>query len=205
MVVRRSLLALDLAGTFLFGLEGALAGVASGLDLLGVLVVAFATGLGGGILRDVVIGALPPQAIRDWRYAAVALAAGLTTFLAHGAASGTAAGVFVYLDAAALGLFAVAGAQKALEYDIQPSSAILLGGLTAVGGGVVRDVLTGRVPIVLRSDFYATAALLGAAAFVVARRAGLPQPTAAALGFAICFVARSIGYAYHWRLPGAGG
>ncbi len=204
-MIQRSLLALDLSGTFLFGLEGALAGLTAGLDLLGVLVVAFATALGGGILRDVVIGALPPQSIRDWRYPAVALIAGLTTFMLHGIASTVSAGAVVYLDAAALGLFAVAGAQKAIEYDIQPFVAVLLGGLTAVGGGVVRDVLTGHVPVVLRTDFYATAALLGAAAFVIARRAGLSQPACAALGFAVCFALRSIGYAQHWRLPGASG
>jgi uncharacterized membrane protein YeiH len=198
------LLALDLAGTFLFGLEGALAGLAARLDLLGILVVAFATALGGGIIRDVTIGAIPPQSIRDWRYPAVALGAGLATFALHGFASAAPAGAIVYLDAAALGLFAVAGAQKALAYDIQPSIAVLLGGLTAVGGGVVRDVLTGQIPVVLRTDFYATAALLGAAAFVIARRAGLPQPACAGLGFALCFAARSVGYAQHWRLPGAG-
>jgi uncharacterized membrane protein YeiH len=204
------LLALDLSGTFLFGIEGALTGVAARLDLLGVLVLAFATALAGGIVRDLLIGAIPPRSIRDARYAAVALAGGVAIFVLSrvslanvtGALSGDA---IVYLDAAALGLFAVAGAQKALEYETGPFVAVLLGGLTAVGGGVIRDVLTARVPLVLRTDFYATAALAGAAAFVIARRVGVPQPGATVLGIAACFLLRVLGYTQHWRLPGATG
>ncbi|MGC1922143.1 MAG: TRIC cation channel family protein, partial [Acidobacteriaceae bacterium] len=156
----RLLLIVDLLGTFLFGLEGATAATRGNLDLLGLMVLAFATALGGGILRDVLIGASPPNSIRDWRYSATAFLAAAFVFLWHATVSHFPISLMVTLDAAGLGLFAVAGAQKALEFDIPPLIAILMGGVTGVGGGTICDVLLARVPVVLRSDVYATAALL---------------------------------------------
>jgi uncharacterized membrane protein YeiH len=152
------LLALDLAGTFVFALSGAVAGVRHRLDLFGVLVLAFAAGNAGGIVRDVLIGAVPPEGLSDWRYLAVSLLAGLLTFFWYSAIDRLSSPMLIF-DGAGLALFAVSGAQKALAFGLHPVTAALLGMLTGIGGGMLRDVLVLEIPIVLRAELYAVAAL----------------------------------------------
>jgi uncharacterized membrane protein YeiH len=132
------LLAVDFAGTFVFAMEGGMAAARANLDLLGVMVLAFATALGGGIIRDLLIGAVPPGAISNWRYAAIAFAGGFSVFLFYQFVEEIPPSLLMVLDAAGLGLFAVAGAEKALEFGIHPLIAILMGGITGVGGGTIR-------------------------------------------------------------------
>ena len=141
------LLIADLIGTFVFALSGATVATRRQLDLFGVLVLSFAASSAGGICRDVLIGATPPAALRDWRYLAVAMAAGLITFLWAPLIERMKTPVRMF-DAAGLGLFAVAGAQKALDYGLNPVMAALLGMLTGIGGGMLRDVLLADVPMV---------------------------------------------------------
>ena len=136
-----------------------------------MLVLAGTTGLGGGFLRDVLIDATPPAALADWRYLLVPVAAGLITFVFH-PALGRLERVVNVFDAAGLGLFCVTGALKALEYGLGPVPAALMGMVTGIGGGMARDLLAGRVPVVFSSELYATPALAGAAWAVLARRAG---------------------------------
>jgi uncharacterized membrane protein YeiH len=193
----------DLAGTFVFAVEGATAAIRGNLDLLGLMVLAFATALCGGMTRDLLIGAVPPNAIRDWRYPAVAFTAGTLAFLTHALVRPYPQEVIVTLDAAGLALFAVAGTEKALTYGIHPSIAVLLGAITAVGGGVVRDVLLAQVPAVLRVDIYATAALAGSLVMVVCHRIGVPRTQAAILGGAVCFALRMLAVWQNWQLPKA--
>jgi len=195
------LLVVDLIATFVFGLEGALAAVESDLDLFGVLVLAFATALAGGLFRDLLIGAIPPASIRDWRYPTVAFLGGAVVCLWHTTVSHVPQEFIVVLDAAGLSLFAVAGATKALHYKIHPFLAVLMGGITGVGGGTVRDILLARVPTVLRSDIYAVAALAGAAITVAGLRANLPPTLTAILGSVSCFVLRVVAVSRHWNLP----
>ncbi|MEJ0069440.1 MAG: trimeric intracellular cation channel family protein [Pseudomonadota bacterium] len=195
--------AADLAGVFVFAIEGAIAAMRGHLDLLGILVLAFATALGGGLIRDVLIGAVPPNALRDWRYAALALAAGALTFVLEPRVTAIPESVIICLDAAGLALFAVAGTEKALDYGIPPAIAPLMGAITAIGGGAMRDVLLVQVPAVLRVDFYATAALIGSIVLVGARVFGLSPARAAISGGAICFVLRLVAVWQHWRLPTA--
>ncbi len=193
--------AADLAGTFLFALEGALAAIQARLDVLGILVIGFVAALGGGLLRDVLIGAVPPAAIRDQRYVATAVAGAVVAMLALPVLRTAPSLPLVMLDAAGLGLFAVAGTQKAIEAGIRPTGAAILGTLTAVGGGAVRDVLLARVPVVLTSDFYATAALIGCIVLLVADRAGLSMRTAGIMGGLACCAARLAGFLGLWSLP----
>lgn len=160
------LVALDLAGIFVFALSGGLVGVRKGLDIFGVMVLAAATGLGGGFVRDLLIGDVPPAALADWRYLLVPVTAGLATFWFH-PTLGRMERLVTMFDAAGLGLFCVVGSLKALDYGLGPVPAALMGVLSAVGGGVIRDLLAGRVPVVLRSELYATPALVGAAIVVV--------------------------------------
>ena len=166
------LVTLDMVGIFVFAISGGLVAVRKGLDIFGVLVLAWTTGLGGGFLRDVLIGAVPPAALADWRYLMVPVAAGLVTFYFHPALGRMERLVNVF-DAAGLGLFCVTGALKALDFGLGPVPAALMGMLTGIGGGVARDLLAGRVPVVLRSEIYATPALVGAAVAVAGESSGL--------------------------------
>jgi uncharacterized membrane protein YeiH len=197
--------AADFAGVFVFAVEGALAGVAGRLDVFGVVVLSVATALGGGMIRDVLIGAAPPTAIRDWRYIALAVAAALLTFLFLPLARDVPHSLLIVLDAAGLSLFAVAGAEKALSFNIHPVIAALMGTITGVGGGTVRDLLLNRIPAVLNSDVYATAALAGAIVVVAGRYTGLSPRLVAVAGGLLCFALRLAAVWGRWQLPVAQG
>jgi uncharacterized membrane protein YeiH len=194
------LLTLDLVGTFVFALSGAAAGVKERLDLFGVLVLAIAAGNAGGIIRDVLIGAIPPAAISDWRYFGVALLAGVVTFLRYPVIDRLRSPVLVF-DGAGLALFAVAGAQKALAFGLPPVMAAVLGMLTGIGGGALRDVLVAQVPTVLRADLYAVAALAGAVVVVAGHALDLPPAAATIGGAALCFWLRLMAIRRGWHLP----
>ena len=191
---------LDLAGTFVFALSGAMAGVKRKLDLFGILVLSFVAANTGGIIRDILIGATPPGAISDWRYLGVSLIAGLITFYFPSAIIQRWNPVLLF-DAAGLALFAVSGAHKALVYGLNPVMATLLGMLTGIGGGMARDVLLAEIPTVLRSDLYAVAALVGAAIVVIANMLQLPSGVAALVGAALCFALRVLAIRHGWELP----
>jgi uncharacterized membrane protein YeiH len=202
ILVSTLLAAFDLGGTFVFALSGATAGVKHRLDLFGVLVLAFAAGNSGGIARDVMIGAIPPAAINQWRYVAVSILAGLITFYWYRIVDRLNSPVLVF-DAAGLALFAVAGAGKALAFHAGPLAAMLLGMLTGIGGGMVRDVLVREIPTVLRTELYAVAALLAAAVVVIGSMLHLPSSAAATLGAVLCFGLRFMAMRRHWQLPTA--
>jgi uncharacterized membrane protein YeiH len=194
------LVVLDLCGTFVFALSGAMAGVERRLDIFGVLTVSFAAATAGGIARDLLIGAVPPPGISDWRYLLVSLLAGLATFRWTHVIERVRNSVLLF-DAAGLGLFAVAGTSKALAYQLDPVTAILLGMLTGVGGGVVRDVLLAAVPTVLRAELYAVAALAGAVVVVTGRAMGFPSGPVSIAGAVICFGLRFMAMRRGWHLP----
>jgi uncharacterized membrane protein YeiH len=179
---------LNLAGTFVFGLSGGLAAVQARLDIFGVMVLAGVVGLAGGITRDLLIG-VPPATFRDWRYLAVVAAAGLVSFFAQPALERISRGVQVF-DAVGLSVFCVTGASKAVAVGIGPVQATLLGAITGIGGGMLRDVLLNETPTVLRQELYAIPALLGAAVAVTAEKSGSTSPLFPLLGAALCFVIR---------------
>jgi uncharacterized membrane protein YeiH len=194
------LLILDLAGTFVFALAGATAGARRQLDIFGVLVLAFAAACSGGMVRDVLIGAVPPAAISDWRYLAASLLAGVIACRWLKTIERISYPVRMF-DAAGLALFAVAGAQKALAYELNAVMAALLGMLTAIGGGVARDLLLAQIPTVLRSDLYAVAALAGATIVVLGDWLELSPLAAAIAGAVLCFALRVMAIHHGWHLP----
>ena len=194
------LLTLDLVGTFVFALSGAIAGVKRRLDVFGVLVLSFAAGNAGGITRDLLIGATPPGAISDWRYLGVSVLAGAITFWWSSFVERAWNPVLVF-DGAGLALFAVSGTDKALAYGLNPIMAALLGTLTGIGGGMVRDVLLAEIPTVLRSDLYAVAALAGAVVVVIGHALHLPSAVVAAAGAILCFGLRFGAIHERWHLP----
>lgn len=198
--MRTLVLVLDLLGTFVFALAGATAAARRRLDIFGVLVVAFAAACSGGIARDLLIGATPPAAISDWRYLATSLAAGIIAFRWHATIEHMAHPVRVF-DAAGLALFAVSGAQKALGFDLSPLMAAFLGMLTGIGGGIVRDLLLAQVPVVLRAELYAVAALLGASVVVVCDSFDISPVIAALSGAGLCFALRVTAIHRGWNLP----
>lgn len=193
-------LTLDLIGTFVFAISGAASGVKSRLDVFGVSVLAFVAGNAGGMTRDVLIGAVPPAAIGNWRYIAASLFAGVATFLWYPSVTRLQRIVLLF-DAAGLATFAVAGTQKALAYDVNPVTAALLGMLTGIGGGMMRDLLVKEIPVVLRADFYAVAALAGAAVVVAGHLLDWPPTPTAIAGASVCFFMRLIAIRRGWRLP----
>ena len=197
---------LDLIGTFVFALSGAVVGVKRRLDIFGVLVLSFAAASAGGIMCDLLIGSVPPAAIRDWRYVAVSLLAGLLIFIwfPRSQRSSRVRNFVLLFDAAGLGLFAVTGTQKPLGYGLNPAMAPLLGMLTGIGGGMLRDVLVAEIPHVLRADLYAVAALAGALVVVIGYLLGASPSGTAILGAAICLSLRLFAIRRGWQLPVAG-
>ncbi len=195
------LLFLDLLGTFAFALNGALTALrATRLDIVGVVTLGMITALGGGTIRDVLLDALPPATFLDWRYLAVAAAGGVLAFLLGRHLERLTTPIEV-LDAVGLALFAVTGAGKALQLGFGPAQAVLVGGITAVGGGTIRDVLIGRVPSVLSSGLYAVPALMGATVAVVAAELGAKGVVPAVGAAVLCFVVRMLGVRYDLHAP----
>jgi uncharacterized membrane protein YeiH len=194
-------LALDLTGTFAFALNGALTAIrVARLDVVGVLTLGMITALGGGIIRDIFIDSLPPATFSDWRYLAVAASGSLVAFT-FGRHLHRLTSPILVLDAAGLSLFAVSGALKALNFDVGLAQAVILGAITAVGGGTMRDVLIGRIPVVLRSELYAIPALAGALVVVIAEQLGAPDVPAAVGAAALCFGIRMLGVRFDLHAP----
>lgn len=191
---------LDLVGTFVFAISGAVAARQRRLDLFGILSVAFMVACGGGIVRDVCIGATPPAALSDWRYLATSILASAVTIAAYAKVRRLRFPV-LFFDAVGLGLFAVSGAQKSLTYGHSAELAILLGMVSAVGGGVIRDVLLSRVPAILEREIYASAALLGAIVFVASANVGEMSSWTPWCATIACVGVRLLALYYGWRLP----
>ena len=191
---------LDLGGTFVFAISGAVAAVNRRLDIFGIFVLSFVTGNLGGITRDLLIGAVPPAALTDGRYLLVSVLAGLITFFWYAGVNRLRTPVLLF-DAAGLSFFAVAGTQKALEFGLGPVASALLGMLTGIGGGMMRDVLLSEIPQVLRSDLYAVAALAGASIVVIGNVLGLSYGVSALAGGILCFGLRFMAIRHGWYLP----
>jgi uncharacterized membrane protein YeiH len=193
---------LDFAGTFVFALSGGTRAVEHRLDPFGVVFLAFVAAASGGIVRDVLIGTTPPAAIASWHYCAISCAAGIACYFAYGPIRRLSAPVAVF-DAFGLGLFAVVGARKALDAGLTPLMAAFLGMMTAIGGGIARDILTAQTPMVLRKDVYALAALAGAAIVAFGDYAGFAYGVTAPVGAAVTTCVRLFTMRRNWNLPEA--
>ncbi|MGW6460417.1 trimeric intracellular cation channel family protein [Streptomyces sp. NPDC055078] len=195
---------LDLAGIFVFAISGALLAVRKNFDVFGMAVLAEVTALGGGLLRDLIIGAVPPAAFTDLGYFLTPLVATALVFFLHPEVERIQTGVNVF-DAAGLGLFCVTGTIKAYEYGLGLTSSAALGLATAVGGGVLRDVLANEVPSLLRwdRDLYAVPAIVGAVLVVLCIRFGTLNDVTSGLAVVTAFVLRLLALRYHWRAPRA--
>lgn len=191
---------IDLAGTFAFAISGAVASKEKGLDIFGVLVVAFTVACGGGIIRDVCIGAIPPAGLSDWRYLLVSVIAAIIAMGLNPLMKLLNRPVILF-DALGLSLFAVSGAEKALSFGHNNEVAVLLGMITAVGGGVIRDIFLNRIPVIFEKEIYASAALLGAIVVVVGYHWHWTNEWIFLSGFLVCLVIRLLALKYRWELP----
>jgi len=191
---------IDWFGTAVFAVTGALVASRKRMDITGFILLGCLTGMGGGTLRDLMLGALPVFWVREPIYLAICVAVSAATFfLAHIPESRYR--VLLWLDAAGLALFCVAGADRALTAGANAFIAVAMGVVTATFGGVMRDMLGGESPLILRREIYVTAALAGATAFVGLLALGAGGAIAAALGFVACFVIRALALSYGWSLP----
>ncbi|MFF2203658.1 trimeric intracellular cation channel family protein [Streptomyces sp. NPDC058145] len=195
---------LDVIGIFVFAISGALLAVRKNFDIFGIAVLAEVTALGGGLFRDVVIGAVPPAAFTDLGYFLTPLFATLVVFFLHPHVERIQAAVLVF-DAAGLGLFCVSGTTKAYSYGLNLTASATLGLATAVGGGVLRDVLANEVPSLLRwdRDLYAVPAVVGATMVALCIRYDALTPFTSGLAVVTAFVLRLLAMKFHWRAPRA--
>lgn len=191
---------LDVLGTFVFGLSGAMVAIRRRLDIFGILVLAVATGVAGGILRDLLLGSVPPEVLHTNWPMAVASLAGLCAFFFQPQIERLKRPVLV-LDAVGLGVFAVAGCSKAIAFGLAPPGTVLLGVMTAIGGGMLRDIMAAEVPRVLHEEVYALAAFAGASAYVGCLWIGVPEIGAAAVAVLLTVGLRLASVHFGWRLP----
>lgn len=198
------LVVLDLAGIAVFAASGALAGVRARLDTFGVVVLGMTTALGGGIVRDVLLGIHPPTTLRDWRYLLVPIVTSLLVFWLHPQIAKLRRAVLL-ADAVGLGLFTVSGTATALAHGVPAYTACLIGMTTGIGGGALRDVLLREIPMVLRKEIYALAALAGGVVVVLGAYFGLPAAPAAVVGAALIVTIRLIALWRRWNAPVARG
>ncbi|AFR06819.1 MULTISPECIES: trimeric intracellular cation channel family protein [Nocardiopsis] len=202
MSTQNVLLVLDLLGIFAFALDGALTAIRTArVDIVGVMALGVVTAIGGGVIRDVLLGETPAT-FQDWRYLTTALAGGTLAFFLSRRLTHLAKPILLF-DAAGLSLFAVIGATKALAFGFGPLQAVLLGVLSAVGGGTIRDVLLNRVPTVLsaNSHLYAIPAMLAAGIVVLADLVGFSAGWIAVVGALVCFTLRTLALRYRWNAP----
>lgn len=197
----RLLAGTDLSGTLVFAVEGSMAGAAARLDVFGVLVIGFVTAVGGGLIRDLLLGETPPAALRSGVYVGVILLGSAIVIGIYGLVNKIPDRVLTTLDAFGLALFAVTGALKAVDKKLHLLPVVMLGVISACGGGVIRDVLLNRVPVVLTAHIYAVAAALGAALTVLLLKAGSSRAVALGVGIAACAGLRIISVEFDWNLP----
>jgi uncharacterized membrane protein YeiH len=199
-VLRTLMDVLDWVGTLAFAFSGALLGVQKQFDLFGVLFLSFVVAVVGGMMRDVLIGAVPPVAITDIHYFLISIVGGLITFWWYPGVATLQRQILLF-DAVGLALFAVIGAQKAIDYGINPLMAAILGMITGIGGGMTRDVLAGDVPFVLRGDLYAGAALAAGATVSLGHMLGVAPSAPMLLGAGLCVFLRLMAIYRGWRAP----
>ncbi|MDJ0460786.1 trimeric intracellular cation channel family protein [Streptomyces sp. H27-C3] len=196
--------ALDIVGIFVFAISGALLAVRKNFDVFGIAVLAEVTALGGGLFRDLIIGAVPPAAFTDLGYFTTPLIAAALVFFLHPEVERIQGSVQAF-DAAGLGLFCVTGTTKAYDYGLGLTASAALGLATAVGGGVLRDVLANEVPSLLRwdRDLYAVPAIVGAAMVALCIRFDMLNAATSGLAVITAFALRLLALHYHWRAPRA--
>ncbi|MCP2168686.1 trimeric intracellular cation channel family protein [Goodfellowiella coeruleoviolacea] len=196
------LFVVQLVGIVAFAASGALAAVRARLDVFGIVVLALTTALGGGIIRDVLLGVHPPETLRTWPYLLVATVTGLIAVWFHPQLARLRWSVLV-ADAVGLGLFVTAGTATALAHELPAYSACLVGMTAGIGGGAMRDILLRQIPLVLRREIYALAALAGAVVVVCGAELRLPEVPVTLVGSVLVVALRLLAIWRNWNAPTA--
>ena len=191
---------IELIGLVAFAASGALAAVRARLDVFGVVVMGLTTALGGGIIRDVLLGIHPPTTLRSWPYLLTAAVTGIIVFFFHPQVARLRRAVLL-ADAVGLGVFVTAGTTTALQHQVPAYTACLIGMTVGIGGGAIRDVLLREIPMVLRKEIYAVAALAGAVVVPITAYFGLPDLWGTVIGSALVVAIRLIALWRHWNAP----
>lgn len=191
---------LDLAGTLVFAISGILVARQNRMDIFGGAVIAFATAVGGGTIRDVLIGSTPVGWMKDLNYLFVIVAGILLSIFFKRYVNKLTKTLFLF-DAIGIGFFTIIGLQKTIAIGLSPVIAILMGTVSAVFGGVVRDVLVDRVPLIFRSEVYATACLSGAILYVILKELSVGIPLAMSIAILLIIGMRILAVRYKWTLP----
>lgn len=200
MTLNAFIVALDWFGIAVFAVTGALVASRKQMDIFGFMLLGTATGIGGGSIRDVMLGMLPVFWVTQPIYLAICVGvASVTFFVAHIPESRYR--VLLWLDAVGLAFVCVVGADRALASGTGAFIAVTMGVVTAAFGGMIRDILGGEPPILLRQEIYVTAAFAGATVHVVLIGLSVPQPAAAVAGFSACFTIRALALHHGWSLP----
>lgn len=191
---------LDIIGTFAFAISGALVASKKDFDLFGVIIIAFVTAVGGGMLRDILINAHPINWIGDLNYIWTILIAVVITILFKSKIAPLSKTMFLF-DTIGIGVFTILGLEKGLAYDLHPFVSLVMGMISAVFGGVIRDVLTNQVPLIFKKEIYALACLAGGAVYLLAINIPLSGPLSFIIGTSVVIIIRSIAVKFHLELP----
>ena len=191
---------LDLVGTAAFAASGAWVGVRKHMDLFGVLVLGVVTAVGGGTLRDLLLGDIPPFSLKDETYICIAITVSLVVFI-NRVRFKAFEKPLLYFDAIGLGTFVVIGTTKALDFQLGFLGAVLMGVMTGTAGGVIRDILANQVPLILRREIYASACVAGGVLLIVLLQIGAERPVAALFAASTVIVVRLLAIHYNWALP----
>jgi uncharacterized membrane protein YeiH len=196
------LYALDLVGTAAFAASGAWAGIRRRMDVFGVMVLGLVTAIGGGTLRDMLLGDNPPFCFKNEIYLYLALGVSLSTFVLYRHLD-TMRRPLLYFDAIGLGTFVVIGTEKALHFDLGFLGAVMMGVITATAGGITRDVLANQIPLILRKEIYASACLAGGALLVALIQMGITRSLALLIAATTVITVRLLAIHFNWALPRA--
>lgn len=190
----------DMAGTFAFAISGALVASKRKFDLFGVVIIAFITAVGGGMLRDILINAHPINWIGDLNYIWTILIAVVCTFLFKSKIAPLAKTLFLF-DTIGIGVFTLLGLEKGLSYDLHPFVALVMGMVSSVMGGVIRDVLTNRVPLIFKKEIYASACLIGGCMYLILIQFQIPQALLYIITISSIVTIRLLAVKYKLQLP----
>jgi uncharacterized membrane protein YeiH len=193
---------LDLVGTAAFAASGAWAGIRRRMDLFGVMVLGLVTAIGGGTLRDLLLGDNPPFCFKDESYLYLAIGVSLFTFVLYRQMDNLRQPL-LYFDAIGLGTFVVIGTEKALHFNLGFLGAVMMGVITATAGGITRDVLANQIPLILRKEIYASACLAGGALLVALIHLGITRSVALLIAAVTVITVRLLAIHYNWALPRA--
>lgn len=191
---------LDILGTFAFAISGALVASDKKFDLFGVIIIAFVTAVGGGMLRDVLIDAHPINWIGDLNYLWTILAAVVLTFLFKSKISHLSKTMFLF-DTIGLSVFTLLGLQKGLNFELHPIIALIMGMISAVFGGVLRDVLTNKIPLIFEKEIYASACLAGGISYLSLSYFNISEDVNFIISASIIVVIRLVAVKFHLQLP----